>query len=143
MKDWQKQKFYRFETAMIKRFLPSSLEDGLGLDESRQLVERICRSYGVSAPAVVKGRADAKKAYYQKLTHKIVLPPWAQRDWVVVHETAHAIVRAKGFDDPGHGESFVRVWMQLWSRMYDIPLSALEQQANLHGIGYTPDRLLA
>lgn len=143
MRDAQRNKFYNFESAMIKRFLPHALEDGLGLEDSRRLVERICNSYGVATPAVIKGRADSKRAYYRAAGHRIVLPPWAQRDWVVVHETAHAITRAKGHIEPWHGACFVRVWMELWSRMYDIPVSYLEQQASLHGLSYAPDLLLA
>ena len=143
MRDTQRRKFYDFERAMVKRYLPSGLQDGLELRDSRTLVERICRSYNVNPPTVTQGRSDSMKAYYSLPDHKIVLPPWAQRDYIVVHETAHAIVYSKNIEDPGHGKGFVRIWMDLWSRMYDIPLADLEYQAGLHGLSYEPNRILA
>jgi hypothetical protein len=135
MRDYQKQKFYAFERAMIKRFLPSNLEDGLSFEESIALGDRICKTYKIKTPMFKKGRST-KIAYYRRLQHTITLPPWAQRDNVVLHEVAHAVTFAKDYDDPGHGQYFVSIWMQMFSRMYDVSLEELRACATQHKIDF-------
>ncbi len=133
MSDYQKSRFYAYEKAMLKRFLPAKLEDGLTFEESVALGERICKSYQVKTPKFKQGRST-KIAYYRRLEHSITLPPWAQRDNVVLHEVAHAVTYAKGYNDPGHGEHFVRIWIELFSRMYDVSEEALMCEAEQHGL---------
>lgn len=135
MRDYQRSKFYAFEKEMLKRFLPAKLEDGLSFEDSIALGERICKSYNVRVPQFKKGRST-KVAYYRRLEHSITLPPWAQRDNVVLHEVAHAITYAKSYDDPGHGKYFVKVWMELFSRMYDISLAELQRYAQQRQIDF-------
>lgn len=136
MRDTQKAKFYKFEDYIIKRFLQKELHDGLEFREIEGLVGRICHSYNVRPPKIKVGRQNSSKAYYKTIDHSITLPPWAQRTWTVVHETAHAITYGKGYKDPGHDGDFVGVWVELFSRMYDIPKETLESEVKLAGLRY-------
>lgn len=127
------QKFYNFENGVVKKYLPSSVGDGLSLEESRELVNQICSSYRVNPPLVKEGRS-ARRAYYAPSKHQIVLPPWAQRTYLVIHETAHAIARSRDMAETSHGPTFIRTWMELFSRMYDIPIEKLQEDAEREGL---------
>lgn len=126
MRDSNQQKFYNFEKRMVNTYLPADLKDGLTLEESRELINNICASYNTKAPLVKEGRSN-KIAYYLPLKHTIVLPPWAQRSYIIIHETAHALVGNK--DEPSHGHTFVLKWCELFSRMYSVNKEELIQQA--------------
>lgn len=130
MRDNNRQNFYNFEQKMLNIYLPNQLNDGLSLTESQELVQKICRSYGVLVPDVKQGRSN-RIAYYRASNHTIVLPPWAQRSWVVLHEVAHALTRGS---TPAHGREFIEQWCELWSRMYSLNKSELLKEANKSGL---------
>lgn len=136
MRDTQKQKFYDFENEIIKRYLPENLADYLGMDESTSLVNRICAAYHVTPPKVKIGRS-MRIAYFKSLRNTITLPPWAQRSNVVLHEAVHAIVWAKNLPGPSHGAAFVGLWMEIFSRMYDLPLKELQNWATLREVDFS------
>lgn len=139
-RDYQRQKFYDFERAMIRQCLPAQLEDGMQFEEARELVNRICASYEIRPPLVKKGRGS--RAYYTCGKHTITLPPWSQRVNVVLHETAHAVAESKTMLSAMHGPFFVRVWMEMFSRMYEADIKVLMLNAQRMGVDYEKENVI-
>lgn len=128
------KKFYDFEDKIIAAFIGSKLHDGLTLQESQEFTNRVCASYAVLPPRCVVGRS-IKVATYNPLHHVIKLPIWAQRTCIVLHEVAHAIDRKKnGLANESHGPQYVKVWIELFGRMYDLSQEMLTKEANRHGL---------
>lgn len=140
-RDVQQTRFYKFEDDMVRQFLPPDLGDGLSLHESTDLIRKICTSYGVKPPTVREGWSN-KKAHYQPIRHHVVLPPWAQRSCVVVHETVHALVRGKGHNGASHDGVYIRAWIEVWSRMYSIEETVLIGLARRAGLDVAETSIL-
>ena len=140
MRDYQRQKFYDFEDAMIRQWLPAQLGDGMDFEEACGLVGRICASYGIRTPQVKKGRGS--RAYYTCGKHTITLPPWSQRTNIVLHETAHAVAESKAPSTALHGPFFVRVWMEMFSRMYEVDIALLMHNARMRGVDFATENVI-
>lgn len=129
------ERFYKWEDAFVARVLPPRLGDGLSLTECKRLVDKICKSYQIVCPRVVAASDDSSTAWYSRSTVSIHLPPWAQRTNVVIHEMAHAICHLDGRSGSSpHGPEYVRVWAELFSRMYLVPLDDILASARRNGI---------
>lgn len=130
------KKFYDFEDRMRVFFLGSKLCDGLSLAECQDLCTRICASYNVSPPTVHKAHGNQRPALYCPLDHQIKLPIWAHNSHIVIHETAHAITEELYHESANHGPIFTWIWMELFSRMYDVRIEKIMSFADKHNIKY-------
>jgi hypothetical protein len=64
--------------------------------------------------------------------HRITLPRWARRQWVILHEAAHQLTP---LDEP-HGPRFVGVLMGLLCRHLDFDSAELMRSADEGGVRY-------
>lgn len=63
---------------------------------------------------------------------RINLPKWARKPDTVLHETAHAILSRKFYDDHAwHGPEFVRVWMNLLEAAKVVKSAEFRREATL------------
>ena len=114
-RDCQRRRVYEWEWDRA-RFTPRSTL--IGLDECKRLAEIVCADYGFSTPTVTdgRGRRSAGYAFTENCySAEIRLPRAFRMRWVVLHETAHHLLR-RDYEDgliAFHGPEFVRVYLNL------------------------------
>lgn len=130
-RDAQRQAVYDWERSLRPWLRPDSEAlRPLSLDECRELIQHVWRSYfGRAAVPQVK---DGRGCSWARGSHKaIVLPRWARHRLIVLHEVAHAIL----WQDPdtrrtaAHGPLFVRLVIELWHTHYVMHRDATEKLA--------------
>lgn len=110
-RDYQRQKVYDWEQQ-----LPQGPE--LRLSAVEDLIAEVFDTYGVKGqePRVEISRRKKVTSTYFPMTHTIKLAAgWGQSTKVVLHETAHALIKVMGLNDvASHGREFVSLVMELY-----------------------------
>lgn len=124
-RDSQRSKLYRAERKALEG-LPCDELRGLSVEECQGVIDDIVlsrwweRRYGpMFTPPRVKAGQGARWATARHHEHTIVLPLWARKQWVIVHELAHYAVRAPLSpykDVASHGPEFAKEYLALVKR---------------------------
>jgi hypothetical protein len=134
LRDSQRAKLYAWERKAVVGYLTSP---ELTLDECRALVEEAYRRFGLTLYPRVIAPDHGGRRYARGGASTVLLPRWARRVAVVLHEAAHGITerlaQRHGIPDPAaHGPEFVRVFVSLleaWKIPTTEPGLALASQA--------------
>ena len=129
--------FYVFEQIALKTIIGmSKSDDYLGIENSKNLMQRVSDSFGMTCPEFKTTRKDSTFCYYR--CHAIYYNLlWGLNTPIVLHEMCHAL---HGFFKTGgenHGPEYTRVWIDVFSRMYDIDPGRFEELADRRNIKYT------
>ena len=117
--DRQRNHAYQWENARLR--LDGAHTISLDLEEAQQVVDAVYGDYfphRPNPPRVVRTRGD--ETHYDGARHRIQLADWAMRLDVVLHETAHALLRSGSVDDPGHGARYLALLLALWERYLPV-----------------------
>jgi hypothetical protein len=128
MRDSQRQKLYNWENSVVRKIIPD-YSNPLTTDDCKLLIDRVARSYKIPVPEVLITRADSGKSYYRHGTHSVHLAGWGHTYGTVLHEIAHAIANKTLPEDGGHGPNYVKVYCELMSRMFELPLGSMRRSA--------------
>ena len=135
-------RFYAFERVALATVLGADQGDYLGVEQSMLMMDRISASYKMKAPTYKKARSDSGYCYYRPVTHSIHINElWGLTSRTILHEMAHAVHRHLRTGGESHGPEFIRVWMDMASRMYHVDVADLEALADGRGVPYTPRSL--
>ena len=122
-RDSQRSKVYAAENEAFRAYSPKNSEPTLPrVKDCERFVKKVFASKRVKAafpratreiwgvPRIEDGRGcRAARGGYSFL----VLPRWARRDWVVLHEIAHTITGREVGDVPAHGWQYCTVYLRL------------------------------
>lgn len=125
-RDNQRSKLYKAEGEAFEGFLCDELND-LTVDDCQAFINKIMHSrwfrsrYGTHQPPRVKSGKGARWATARYRERSIVLPLWARKPWVMLHELAHYAVRwtdsFAGADCTAHhGPEFAKEYLALVRR---------------------------
>ena len=144
--DFQQHAVYDWETEISANLLPALWQERLTLERAQAIADAVYRDFlgaGTEPPTVATSteRSDYTGAYYPEL-HVIELRSDGMRADVVIHETAHAMLRVAAstvnayYADPRHGPLFSSLMIALWARYAEgfDPEAALAL-ADLYGVG--------
>jgi hypothetical protein len=131
-KDWQREAFYRWETAHLLKGSAILTEDQI-----KTVVARVSHDFNMAAPSIRFSNTSPDNktlGYYQFNKHHIQM--YNNRLHYVLHELSHALdFKINGNHLADHGPSFVRTAMILSARYAFQKMEAMEQSAkdmNLH-----------
>ena len=110
------------------------LRTDMSLEECTALVKEAYALYGVRPPVVKDGRG--RRIACGGLMF-IKLPKWARMNYVVLHECAHGLTMHLGGKE-AHGPLFVRVYIELVSKLTGIKVSELYLNAKDCGVKIAP-----
>ena len=139
-RDNKRKKVYRWGHKLRKE-LPT-----LRVGSIQAVVDSLCGVFEVEAPVVEFSRKRKQVACYAPVYHKIQLPleePWAHNLEIVIHETAHAVVRQLMKADrysswiareQSHGPNFVAVNIALLVAATGNGESIYKRSASEYGI---------
>lgn len=124
--DFQQHAVYDWETEISANLLPTLWQEQLTLERAQAIADAVYRDFlgaGAEPPTVIASteRSDYAGAYYPE-PHVIELWPDGMRAGVVIHETAHAMLRVTAstvnayYADPRHGPLFSSLMITLWAR---------------------------
>ena len=132
VRDSQRSKVYQWE----KNNVPNLYDIEFTLHDCKQLAYkaiwwwlRVPTGYvGTFMPIIKDGRGTRKAKGGRK---QISLPPWSRTYGVVLHETAHCIIRRMGQhqEDGSHGPVFMRIYIELLTHFRKIDKSKLLKSA--------------
>lgn len=124
--DSQRLRLYAWEDELFD----AAREPEMTMAECRQLVAEVARRYfrNPKLPSVVPSTGNVAKGCFDE----ILLPGWARRRSVVLHETAHFILARKGHCD-GHGPLFARLVLELYVKFGGISRLRARLVAFRHG----------
>ena len=126
-RDTQQSKLYRWEQDCIRPLDTRALTKG----ECTEAATVARAMYGLGPVPIDHREKDLKRATYDHIRKKIVLPPWGRNHSVVLHETTHSLLT---YND-GHGPKFARVFLDLLARfMPQLPLGQIEAEARMRGL---------
>lgn len=133
-RDFQKSAVYAWEGEFFNKTAATPLNADMSLAECNALIALIFSEEGRRKPKVRDGRGRRAACFQSgnntRRPGTIKLPRWARRRWVVIHETAHALVRANGnLHSPAHGATFVRTYIDLLVSYHGQNVDALEASA--------------
>lgn len=130
--DIQRNHVYQWERARLQ--LDGAEGISLDLSEAQTVVDAIYRDYFAARPRpprVVRSGSD--ETHYDGARHRILLASWAMTLDIVLHETAHALLASGSVDDPGHGERYLALLLELWQRYLPIVDADAARAAALAG----------
>ena len=124
--DFQQHAVYDWETEISANLLPALWQEQLTVERAQTIADAVYRDFlgaGAEPPTVIAStkRGDYAGAYYPE-PHVIELRPDGMRAEVVIHETAHAMLRVTAstvnayYADPRHGPLFSSLMITLWAR---------------------------
>lgn len=123
-RDNQKQKLYNAEREAFKGLPCDELHD-LSVADCQAFIDKIVNSrwwkgrYTLSTLPEVKSGKGARWATARYGEHSIVLPLWARKPWVMLHELAHYASRHKRGSNKTiapHGPQFAKEYLALVER---------------------------
>ena len=129
--------FYCFEKVALATIVDVDRRDDY-LDEEgcKALMQRVSDSYQIVCPGFKYTRKDSRYCYYMRYAHVICFNYyWGMTQTVVLHELAHALT-PNGVEI--HGPEYLRVWIDIFSRHYDIPAYKFECLARDRGLTVLP-----
>lgn len=125
VRDSQRSKVYKAERKALEGLPCDELHD-LSVQECQEIVDKVVSSrwwqgrYGMMlTPPTVKAGQGARWATARLHEHTIVLPLWARKQWVILHELAHYAVRAPlspYLKVAAHGPEFCKEYLALVKR---------------------------
>ena len=134
------QAFYTYEKIALATIVGmQDSDDYLGEDGCRELMQRISNAFNISCPKFKLARKDSGFCYYRKIDNSIYYNPyWGLTTPTVLHEMTHAVdLYDREFSKNDiHGPIFVRKWIDIVSRMYDIDAKIFEELADKRNIEY-------
>lgn len=124
--DFQQHAVYDWETEISANLLPALWQEQLTVERAQTIADAVYRDFlgaGAEPPTVVASteQGDYAGAYYPEL-HVVELRSDGMRAEVVIHETAHAMLRVTAstvnayYADPRHGPLFGSLMITLWTR---------------------------
>lgn len=124
-RDNQKQKLYNAEREAFKGLPCNELHD-LSVADCQAFIDKIVNSrwwrgrYTLLSSPEVKSGKGARWATARPYEHSIVLPLWARKPWVMLHELAHYAPEYKRigrrFRIASHGPEFAKEYLALVER---------------------------
>lgn len=125
-RDSQKQAVYNWEMALEKKL---NLAHLMSLEDCQALVNKIWVKYRGNRlkPPKVKDGRRRKVPIYEPWSHYIKLPRWSRSKIVVLHETAHALLRYRNI---AHGPVFARLVFDLWCSELNLDRSMVRRMAS-------------
>jgi len=132
------KEFYNYEKIALATIVGmQDSDDYLGEDGCKDLMSRISKAFNIPCPTFKLTRKDSGFCYYKKLEHAIYYNPyWGLTTPTTLHEMAHAVIGCKNVSEDSHGPYFVREWMDIVARMYDMNVELFEQLADKRNIEY-------
>jgi hypothetical protein len=123
-RDYQRSKVYRWQQNIPrgKQLIQEQIE---------ALVTEVYDDYGFPGqePRIVVTRAKKSFSTYFSWKHEIRLAwGWGQRERVVLHELAHALLHTMKLDVPSHGKEFVALFIELCELYLDEDISIAKQR---------------
>lgn len=126
-KDFQRQKVYNWENSFFSYGPGNDYVKRMTLDECKALIKKIFRR---NTPCVKDGRGTR---YPRGGRWKINLPVWSRKNWIVLHECAHAKCDFNHEYD-NHGPLFMRTYVELLHKHLSIPYSEIIPHARERGV---------
>ncbi len=126
--DCWKENFYTFELAMRARYEPDVPVD-MTLRECSELIQGVVKHRATVPVYVCNGTGKTGTCTYYGLYFVVALPCARRRPWCALHEAAHVLTWGDG-----HGPTFARLVIDLWSAHGGWPLGAMEDAANNMGV---------
>jgi hypothetical protein len=113
-RDSQRSAIYKWEREIAQAH--PDLRRALTLAECEDMVRLVWKHYGRDGPmpAIKDGRGTR---HARGGAQAISLPVWSRQPYIVLHETAHALVPVA----PWHGRVFARVFADLLVRFGGVP----------------------
>lgn len=94
-RDNQRQRIYNSERDAFETKFPCDELHGLSVEECQEYIDKIVNSrwwkgrYNLRMSPRIKSGKGARHATARRGEHSIVLPLWARKKWVMLHELAH------------------------------------------------------
>lgn len=152
--DRQQLQVYDWEWEVDTNLLPNEWFEPITGLHAERIVRAVYEDFfGNSAtpPDVRRAPPDAEYAgSYDADSHTIFLAPQAMNVALVLHETAHALLRLSAELDeatryylaPRHGPAFVARLIMIWTRYSEgLDMEAIQAAAELHGVTIGEDLL--
>ena len=138
-RDSQKNKLYTWEKVDVFRdgWRKNRVES---VEEAEEFVERICESFGASAPSVWHHSGRKKCEYYPR-QDEIRIGDWGFSKEILVHETSHAILETFNINKlvPSHGPAFTTLFMKALSKKLEYSIEEMKKKADRRGLDYLED----
>lgn len=108
MRDFQRSRMYAWETQFIRdlAFTPRTIPQC-------RVVAALCASLYAVVPPYLPARPRSRKRGLCGRNGKIQLPPFARRDYYIIHESAHHVINELFDTGLSHGGVFMRVVIEL------------------------------
>ena len=131
--------FYCFEDVALATILGiKENDDYIGERGAKELMKKVSDAFGMPCPKFRFTRKNSRFCYYRSQDHSIHFNYyWGLTTSVVLHEMAHSCHHYFGTGGSIHGPEYVRVWIDIMSRHYDVPAEKFEALANSRGLQYT------
>jgi hypothetical protein len=107
MKDYQRQRLYRWEDAHVRPNCPAMVAFANG----QQYVDGVWLANGWTRPPRVVPMPRRKKSAVAMANHGEIYLPRQIAGWIILHELAHALT------DDKHGPNFVGMYIDLLERV--------------------------
>lgn len=139
MRDYQKNKLYRFEDQYIN---PLAKADVLDVEAAQDWVDFVWANEGRQNPPSVEHNAKFKRKAADATRYKIRISDPKIKRWILIHEITHSLMVE--FDDEGdeldthsfHGPEFVNLYLRLLDKYMNIPLICLTTKAIEFGVDW-------
>ena len=127
-RDSQRNAVYQWEESLWKEF-GLRPRDPMSLKDCQHLINKIWKKHEktLASPPIVKDGRARRRACYER--HSIKLPRWSRFPAVVLHETAHGLLRDHK-NLPAHGPVFARLLFDLMCHEFKLCRSTVRRMAN-------------
>jgi hypothetical protein len=131
-RDFQRQRVYDWQ----HEFVPQG--QFVSLDQARALVEYIWKEEGYEFPPAVREIPKQTRKWAGNACRSVIHLSPVVSTQTVIHEVTHSLLMDmdNGSDDPGHGELFMGLYMQLLSKYMRIPMFEMMYTANKEGVKF-------
>ena len=123
MRDYQRQRVYRWEDAVVRPRCPTIVPFAKG----QQYVDGVWLANGWTRPPQVVPMPRRKRTAVAMANHGEIYLPRQVAGWIILHELAHALT------DDKHGPNFVGMYIDLLERVENF--SRLETMFTLMRAG--------
>lgn len=128
--------FYCFERVALATILDiKKNEDYIGEDGTKELMQKVSESYGFDSPKFKYTRKDSRFCYHRGGTLHFNYY-WGLTVSTVLHELAHFLVYRLNLPGHRHGPEYTRIWIDIFSKYYDVPAEQFEDLADARGLKY-------
>jgi len=110
MKDYQQQRVYRWEDAVVGPRCPRTI----AIASAQVYVDGVWMAQGWIKPPRVQPLAKQTRRVQARASHGMLQLSSVTPGWVILHELAHALT------DDGHGPNFVGMYIDLLERVENL-----------------------